>query len=428
MGLKASIGIAIAIGIGQLGLLAPRADIISGRIVEGNQPLTGARVLLHPRGISVVTGADGLFALTVPGSGIVRQGGEGSDAADFSLQNNRLHLRLAGTQDVGVDVFALSGARVAAIFHGTLGAGRQVIPMEGWDRGLAPGIYLLGVRMGGSWSYARIGTQTASHPIAFFKRSSMEAAGDTLVISKTGYYTERTVMASVQTQNLGDLPLEKDRIRTGSLLQDKYNRIIIESVDKRGLDTSFYMVIKAMIVIESSFNANAISMWDVQLPCGTHSYGLIQVTPGCVRGYATLPGGTPVTATVSGGLSGNPAVLTYANPADKASGNTVVSENGIVINLVSNPANPFWPTSAFNPAYSIDNGTKTMADVRSEMKQRFGSCTAANYVSMALAGYNQGTGTVSGCTSFSAGGTTYANKVLDQYRYFCKEAGITAVY
>lgn len=434
MGFKSSLGFysGIAFGIGLIGLGTPRADIISGRIVDAAaMPLTGARVALAPRGISVVTGADGLFALTVPGTGIGRSDGSdgnGSPAFEFSLRNNRLHLRTTGTQDVDINVYSLAGSKVAAIFHGSLPAGEQAIPMQGWDRDLAPGLYLLAVRIGGSWSYARIGTRTANQPVALFKRSAMAAAEDTLVISKTGYYARKSVMASMATQNMGDLPLQKDRIRTGSPLQDQYNKIIVESVDKRGLDTSLYMIIKAMIVIESSFNANAISMYDVQLPCGTHSYGLIQVTPGCERGYATLPAGTPVTATISGGLNGNPAVLAYANPADKESGNTVVKENNIIINLVSNPANPFWPTSAFNPAYSIDNGVKALNEVRAEMKKKFAGCSEANYLTMALAGYNQGASTVSGCTSFSGGGVTYSTNVLNQYRSFCKSAGIVAVY
>ena len=105
-----------------------------------------------------------------------------------------------------------------------------------------------------------------------------------------------------------------------------------------------------------------------------------------------------------------------------------MKENNIIINLVSNAANPLWPNSAFNPSYSIDNGAKALADVKAEMKKKFAGCSEANYVTMALAGYNQGSGTVSGCTSFSGGGVTYSTNVLNQYRSFCKSAGITAVY
>ena len=96
--------------------------------------------------------------------------------------------------------------------------------------------------------------------------------------------------------------------------------------------------------------------------------------------------------------------------------------------LVTNAANPLWATSAFNPAYSIDHGAKAVADVMGEMKRSHGGCTEANYVAMTLAGYNQGSSTVSGCTSYSPNGTTYANNVLNQYRTFCKSAGITPVY
>jgi hypothetical protein len=229
------------------------------------------------------------------------------------------------------------------------------------------------------------------------------------------------------TQDVGDVTIERDPVMVGDVAKDKFDQYILDGVKNHQLDASLAMILKAMIVIESSFNVQAISMWDAQLPCGTHSYGLIQVTPGCERGYATIYGVQP-TASISGGLNGNPAKLTWFNAADQASGNTIVQEAGILIDLVTNAANPLWATSAFNPAYSIDHGAKAVADVMGEMKRSHGGCTEANYVAMTLAGYNQGSSTVSGCTSYSPNGTTYANNVLNQYRTFCKSAGITPVY
>jgi hypothetical protein len=275
---------------------------------------------------------------------------------------------------------------------------------------------------------ARSGARGAFHSVAAPALRKYAAADDSLVFGSKGYFTQKKGLASLTTQDLGDITMTRDPLMVNNIVQDKFDPQLLDALRNQQLDESFGLVLKAMIVIESSFNVQAISMWDVQLPCGTHSYGLIQVTPGCERGYATLPGGTPVTATVSGGLNGNKAVLTWNNPADKESGNTIVQEAGIIIDLVTNPNNPLWATSAFNPAYSIDHGAKAFKNVMGDMKGKYGGCSAAQYVTMTLAGYNQGASTVGGCTSFSAGGVTYSTNVLNQYRKFCTSAGVTALY
>jgi hypothetical protein len=383
--------------IGTVGLLAlaAGADTITGRVVGANSvPLAGVRVTLPKiTGATDTTGADGRFELKVPNAAITYRGGSAP------------HLTLSGGPESEItesrDVLGKYAAHAAAynriVFENPRAhsANESRLDLDGKDAALL---------------------------------AKLAADGDTLYMAKTGWFTKKTPMPSLAGKDMGDVQLSRDVVGVGVANYDKYDQEIVDAYAKNGLDSNLAMVVKAMIPIESSFNAQAISMYDTQLPCGTHSYGLIQVTPGCERGYATLPAGTKVTATISGGLNANPAVLTWLDPADKAAGNTIVQEAGIIINLVTNPANPVWPTSAFNPAYAIDHGAKALMDVRAEMKRKFAGCTEANYVAMALAGYNQGSSTVSGCTSFNANGNTYQQNVLKQYQTFCKGAGMTPIY
>ncbi|GEM_PF-3850718 len=373
------------------------AQSITGRVVgPGPIQLSGVRVTLPRLGLTATTGGDGSFELKLPNTGLIPMIHSGSSQVALSGS--------AGEISRGRDLLGKST-------QGSL-AYNRVLFVRGIDgRAQVPAT-----------------ADASAHVSASALLRSGAAVPDTMSFSKTGWFPKKSEMASVNAQNMGDIPLNRDIVAVGNTINDKYDQQIVDAYKNQGIDSSLAMVVKAMIQIESSGNANAISMWDTQLPCGTHSYGLIQVTPGCEKGYATLPGGTKVTATVSGGLNGNAAVIAWNDPADKTAGNTVVQEAGIIINLVTNPANTFWPTSAFNPAYSIDNGANALKNVMNEMKGRFNGCSASNYVQMGLAGYNQGSSTVSGCTSFSANGNNYQQAVLTQYRKYCTSAGITAIY
>lgn len=386
---KAAIGFCGVLGLAHPGAAA---DTLVGRVMgAGSSPLAGVRVALPKLNLVDTTGADGRFELKLPASGL------------FSENENGMPSGFA-TDAVETETAALRDLSGRSVSHPSA---RDIVLFAD------PEMRRTGRR------------QSFSETMVLAKAA---ADGDTLVLSKTGWFVLKKPMPATGAGDMGDLAMIRNIAGVGVANYDKYDQHIVAAYPRYGLDSSMAMVIKAMIVIESSFNAKAISMWDTQLPCGTHSYGLIQVTPGCERGYATLPGTTAVTAAISGGLNGNPAVLTYPDPADKASGNTIVKENGIVIDLVTDESSPLWAMSAFNPAYSIDNGAKAIAGVLGEMKSRFGNCSTANYVSMALAGYNQGSSTVSGCTSYSANGTAYQDKVLKQYRTFCKAAGVAPVY
>jgi hypothetical protein len=415
---------------------------ISGRAVGATaSPLSGVQVTLIKQHILDTTQADGLFSLQIPSSVLFRENQARIPA--ISIRNNRIDMQLSQPQDIAICIFDMNGRKVTTILDRNLAAGKYSFTANDRISGIAAGLYIMGFSVGSAFSSVKVlianGTMNVAINDGFspgaavlLKQAASFAAADTLSLIKTGYVTRKVAIQTLTTQNVGDVIIQAvsatDPIAVHNTTQDQYDQIIIQSVASHGLDSSIAMIIKAMIVIESGFNAQAISHYDTQLPCGSHSYGLLQVTPACETGFATLPSGTAVTATISGGLNGNPAVLTYANQADKTNGNTIVKEGNIVIDLVSNSSNPLWSTSAFNPAYEIDFGVKAIASVMSEMKSRFTNCTKANYVSMSLAGYNQGSGTVTGCTTYSANGQAYVNNVLSQYRTFCSQAGITPVY
>lgn len=421
----------LAIAATALGVQA--AETISGRVTAGGAPLANVRVTYLKTGAADTTGADGRFDVKVGVSSILTSGRD-AGAPGFALRGGRLELDNPAQGSVSAALFSIEGRQEAVLFRADLPAGSHSLALAPATR-TSPGLHLLAVSAGGSVAYAKVlltgrglEMRDAFHNATAPALRKSSAEGDTLVFATKGYFTQKKGMASMATQDIGDFPLVRDPIMVNNIVQDKFDLQIMNALKNRQLDESIGLILKAMIVIESSFNVQAISMWDVQLPCGTHSYGLIQVTPGCERGYATLPAGTKVTAAVSGGLNGNAAKLAWNDPADKESGNTIVQEAGIIIDLVTNPANPLWATSAFNPDYSIDHGAKAFGDVMGDMKRSFGNCSAPQYVAMTLAGYNQGASTVNGCSSFSAGGVTYSTNVLNQYRKFCTAAGVTPIY
>jgi hypothetical protein len=415
--------------------------IISGRAVSAAaSPLSGVVVTLIKQQVTDTTKTDGLFSLQIASS--VSLSGNLTRKPSISIRNNRIELQLQHTQDIGIFIFDAKGRKVATILDRKLAAGQYEFAANDRISSIASGLCILGFSVDNTFSSVKIlvtnGTMNSAINDGFspgaavlLKQSASLAAADTLSLAKIGYVTKKVAIQTLTTQNLGDIIVTAvgatDPIAVHNANEDQYDAIIIQSVASHGLDSSVAMIIKAQIVIESGFNAQAISMYDQTLPCGSHSYGLLQVTPACETGFATLPSNTAVTTTISGGLNGNPAVLTYANPADKTNGNTIVKEGNIVIDLVSNSSNPLWSTSAFNPAYEIDFGVKALASVISEMKSKYPNCTSANYVSMGLAGYNQGSQAVTGCTSYG-GGQGYVTNLLSQYHTFCTQAGITPVY
>ena len=179
------------------------------------------------------------------------------------------------------------------------------------------------------------------------------------------------------------------RIKTGDSRYDQFDSLILTSTKKYGM-SSDPMMIKAMIMQESSFDQYSISS---DSPCGvpngwsnieSKSFGLMQVTPACGEGEE--------------GGGGRP-------------------------NLTRDSSSPAWATSWFNPTYNIDQGVKEYMKVMQYLKNKFGGCGESQYIKMALGGYNSGSDSIFGCTSWSNRAGTYINNVLEHYRTFTQMAG-----
>jgi hypothetical protein len=411
---------------------------ITGRAVNtASGPLAGVRVTLTQLKISDTTGADGLFSLPIASSVLSLE--KHVLVPSFSIRNNQVEFALSNRQNVVIALFDASGKKAATVLDRSLTKGNYSFSFSGPADGLSSGLYLLGVFIDQTASYAKVvvtgGKINSSTRTDWLgpapgtaKRAVTSASLDTIALSKSGYFITRSPLLSLATQNVGDIVLNQDKIAVNNANQDLYDQFIVESIARNGLDSSVAMILKAMIVIESGFNVRAISMYDLTLPCNTHSYGLIQVTPGCITGYAALPTTTPVTATISGGLGGVRPLLTYINKADSIAGNTIVKEDDHVIDLVTNPANPLYATSAFNPAYNLNYGAKALAGFIADVKSRFKTCTNVEYIKMGLAAYNRGGNAVTGCGVYSADATTYVTNLLARYKTFCNSAGIPIVY
>jgi hypothetical protein len=174
------------------------------------------------------------------------------------------------------------------------------------------------------------------------------------------------------------------RIKTGDSRYDQFDSLILTSTKKYGM-SSDPMMIKAMIMQESSFDQYSISS---DSPCGvpngwsnieSKSFGLMQVTPACGEGEE--------------GGGGRP-------------------------NLTRDSSSPAWATSWFNPTYNIDQGVKEYMKVMQYLKNKFGGCGESQYIKMALGGYNSGSDSIFGCTSWSNRAGTYINNVLEHYGTF----------
>ena len=416
-----------------------KAEVRSGKVVNSDTvPLPGVQVQLTLSGTTGLTGTDGIFelqtSLSIPFRGrLIPQLG-------FILRQNRLEFTLPNPQAVSIAIFSTSGENTTTLCNRRFESGVHGLSLSEWAAHVASGRYILVIRAGDqAYAYAtllltqgQIGSLNESefspNAPSLLKKSALSAVTDTLSLSKSGFFPKKIALGPTVPNIMGNVFLNRNWISINNAKFDQYDELVVEKVARFGFDSTFDMVVKAETMIESTMNPEAISMYQTTLPCGTHSYGIIQVTPGCIKNYAALPSTTPVTATVSGGISGSPVKVVYFDPKDEAAGNTIVKENNIVINLVSNPDNPLYATSAFNPAYTLEYGVQELARLYALSKSKFPGCSDKDYVFMMLAGYFYGAQTISGCGSAGTLGQNYANSVLTQYRKFCQQAGISSVY
>lgn len=181
-----------------------------------------------------------------------------------------------------------------------------------------------------------------------------------------------------------------DPLKTNSQKVDAYDCAILAVAAKWSMPDP--MIVKSQIQQESNFQIFATSG---DSPCGTmqgwtdaesKSFGLIQTTPACGESKsALLPNGHP--------------------------------------NLNKDMASALWATSVFNPTVNLDEGVKTDADNRKELKAKYKTCTEAQYNMMAAAAFNSGTSAVLGCTSYNARAQMYVTYITGHYHGFAKSAG-----
>ncbi len=72
-----------------------------------------------------------------------------ANGAGFAFSGNRLSLSLAAAENVSVDIYDISGTRVASLYKGALSAGTHAFTLK-----LRPGVYTARVH-GSSVNFAR---------------------------------------------------------------------------------------------------------------------------------------------------------------------------------------------------------------------------------------------------------------------------------
>jgi len=180
-----------------------------------------------------------------------------------------------------------------------------------------------------------------------------------------------------------------DSLYSCSGSRDSYDCQILELA--RAANEPDPMIFKAQIGIESNFDVFAVSP---DSPCDvkagwtgeeSKSFGLMQLTPAC--GWlktARLPDGRP--------------------------------------NLERDPSSELWSTSVFNPVVNVDDGVQAMRIDRADMMQSFPGCTEAQYTEMALAAFNQGGNSVTGCNQLSPAASAYVTRIIGQYSVIAIDA------
>jgi hypothetical protein len=173
---------------------------------------------------------------------------------------------------------------------------------------------------------------------------------------------------------------------------DAYDCEILAAAAKYGEPDP--MIFKAIIYVESRFDNKAVACSND--PCGVPSgwtaaesgcYGLMQYVLACV----TPPSGE--------------GFLSNGHP-----------------DLDTDPTQPTWASSIFNPAINVDLGVAGVANNRKQVQQQFPGCTVDQYTLMAVGNYNS-YGSTTSCTQYN---TAYDDLVLMAYQQYASAAGYAA--
>ncbi|MBN1127943.1 MAG: glycoside hydrolase family 3 C-terminal domain-containing protein [Chitinispirillaceae bacterium] len=190
---------------------------ITGRVVTSSDAaVPDANVVLKVRNVSTVTNATGQFSLDLS-----------SATRPLSLTNgiaSKMHFNGASLvftvltrEKVAVELFTMSGGKVAKLMDRTLGSGTHAFPITAWLRQNRPqGVSVVRIAKGGErYTLAFITTGASVSLLSgsglplFVARTPRPAAvgGEILKVSKSGYVPRTLDITSYTAQNLGDIVL-----------------------------------------------------------------------------------------------------------------------------------------------------------------------------------------------------------------------------
>jgi soluble lytic murein transglycosylase-like protein len=207
---------------------------------------------------------------------------------------------------------------------------------------------------------------------------SLNSSQNNLTVSHLSTSKSDPISVSNSETSYDSAALTTTNILTGDPVYDQFDSYIINATNQYGITDK--MMIKAMILQESSFDIFAVSP---DIPCGapdgwkkqeSKSFGLMQVTPAC----GEAGGGRP--------------------------------------NLTTDKNSPNWATSLFNPEFNIDQGVKHLSHSLSLMKSKFSGCSNEQYMLMALGAYNSGEGAIKGCGEWNHRADRYITSVTHHHR------------
>ena len=213
------------------------AETISGRVVNGTaSPLSVARVWLkNDPAVSDSTGTDGKFSLSIPSTGTVSNHISDGVIHSISIRNNRLDFSLTSPQNIRIEIFNISGKKEATILKGMLGQGTNSIALGQKALSLANGAYFL--RFASKETLFDFRLTVADHML--FAHASMDnsqrksnatakiaAAADSLIVLRMGYAIKKMSLATLATQDLGDIALAARTYKVDTTVTVKTGRTI----------------------------------------------------------------------------------------------------------------------------------------------------------------------------------------------------------
>lgn len=151
------------------------------------------------------------------------------------------------------------------------------------------------------------------------------------------------------------------------------------------------MIFKAIVYVESRFQHDAVGCTG-NGPCCPQS-GWTAAECACLGAMQTGP---------ECGSSSKLGLLPSGHP-----------------DLATDPNNPDWANSCFNPWVNVELGIAGIAGNRAQVKKQFPGCTEDQYTMMAIGNFNS-YGSTKSCTVYN---TTYDKAVLDAYKSYSAAAG-----